>query len=354
MADLQQINAAYHSLIEALENESCMVFSSFESSEWFESNLKTLADVNREKILSSKHLFLPKSTHAEAFKIVRKQKKLADDCPYGDTFLGDQQFAAMASEIKKCTASLKKKEIKKSYEILLGVLISLEIDDHWVRDNESWMEKSFPKFFDDFSLCWQIVLGNSNEDLNLTCKFVAGVQSYREMLLVVIKCVQDSVNSALSDTNDCDVKKVCVVSILPLPEVLPTIYDLPGRKPSPEILGADPVEPHVLLPKSKKPRKPTGRGVWLLPGQSRKVLMNRMMKQWEKDVKEWEEENREFLESKKKGKKKQPANNANKENKSTQQRILASKSENQPKKGKTTSSANTGANDDAAGPSMIY
>jgi hypothetical protein len=117
-------------------------------------------NINQNYVLSLNHLLMPTKLHENSLKVLQKLEKTKAEYFYGDTYLGNLIFSSvMQPEMRKCVTALKKEEHGKALTSLMGIFFVFANHEGWIRDNECWMEKSFSKFFWEYSLCWKIVLG---------------------------------------------------------------------------------------------------------------------------------------------------------------------------------------------------
>ena len=193
------------------------------------------AEVNKDYVLSIPHLMLNKAVQMASENVFNKVVGLQDNWMGGGTSCGDAVFMNhMQPTLKKVVKALKDEEWEKAFGFIMGISLFLHRDDMgWMNDNECYMEKAWPKWFKDFSLCWRIVLTKSDKVLGLDC--VGALEGgYRPPLIKMLEVVQAEANDILMDINDGygsdEAEKESRIAIFPLPKRKETIADLAGRK----------------------------------------------------------------------------------------------------------------------------
>jgi len=230
------------------------------------------ASVNKEYVLNVPHLMLNKAVQKAAENVFNRTVESQNSWEGGATSCGDYVFEShMQPTLKKVIKTLKDNECQKALGFIMGISLFLHRDDMgWMSDNECYMEKAWSKWFKDFSLCWRIILTNTDTMLGLDC--VGGLEGgYRAPLIKMLEGIQSNGNALLIQQDDCfqDTAMHSRISIFPMPKVKETAADLPGRKRSAGKENTQPTKKRKTAAVEKKKTGGTGNQyIWLPKGMS--------------------------------------------------------------------------------------
>ena len=209
-SDTSPENQAWGKLVEQLEKQSKCGLIMLQRPFLFE----VPEVVNKEFLLSTRHLFLPKAATEMAWKIHSEVNRLRREWEYGGTSLGNaiwDQF--MIPNLAKAEKYISEKKWRKAVGTMFGIQMAAGYDDSWIHDQEIYCEFDiFSGWFSDYSAAWRTLLSKTDKELGFNCNVKPG--GYREFIEDLIRTWEKETNQTLqrfdefAEEEDTDLARV--------------------------------------------------------------------------------------------------------------------------------------------------
>jgi len=153
--------------------------------------------IDKEYLLSTRHIFLPKLAGVTAWKIHADVNRLRREWMYGGTSLGNSIWNTyMIPNLKKAEKYINEKKWRKAIGVMFGILMAAMYDDGWISDQEIYCEFFvFSTWFEDYSTAWKTLLAKTDKDLGLNCNVKP--EGYREVMENLIRSWEKDTNTEL-------------------------------------------------------------------------------------------------------------------------------------------------------------
>ena len=194
------IEEVWEKLVDELEKELNCTMIMLE--EPFEDEDDIPECIDKDYLLSTQHVFLPKLIASTAWKINNRLDKFRMDWDGGSTSLGNAIWDHfMFPNLKRAEKFISEKKWKNAFAVMFGIHLSGASDEGWISSNEIYCD--FPVFsgwFADYSKAWKTLLTKSDKQLGLDCKIRPG--GYRDVVQDFLRKWEDETNELLEEIFD--------------------------------------------------------------------------------------------------------------------------------------------------------
>ena len=158
-SDTSAHNQAWGKLVEQLEKESkCTLIM-------LQRPFYSIPEViDKEYLLSTRHIFLPTLAGKTAWKIHAGVNKLRREWMYGGTSLGNTIWNKfMIPNLKKAEKYINEWKFRKAMGVMCGLQMAASFDDGWITDQEIYDQFFvFSSWFEDYSSAWRTLLAKTD------------------------------------------------------------------------------------------------------------------------------------------------------------------------------------------------